>query len=360
MTHFRIAVRVAALNTVCLLVATCASALYAQEGTKIPGLIAGDHIPPISAQDQSGSLQSFDSLKGKNGLLLLFSRSADWCPFCKLQLMQLQQAKRQFEAKGIHVASITYDSPAILWSFASRKGITYPMLSDPQSQIIRAFGILNPEGKGFAAGIPYPGMYYIAPNGVIQKRFFEARYSDRFTPNNAYAELFGGATPAAKPVVAEHGPHLTISLAQSDAVVGPGSRLELLVKIDPAAKVHVYAPGAEADGYKVVSLALNDSSSFRALPAAYPQGTIMEFRALKESVPVYSKPTVIRQDIVMAATRDFIHSVDQGRRVEISGTFRYQACDDHQCFNPVDEPVKWMVQVEPLDTIRAPETIRHK
>lgn len=62
----------------------------------------------------------------------------------------------------------------------------------------------------------------------------------------------------------------------------------------------------------------------------------------------------------MAATKDFIHSVGQGKQVEISGMFHYQACDDNQCFNPVSKPVKWTVQVEPLDTVRAPEAIRHK
>src|SRR5258707_5017579 len=140
----------------------------------MPGLMPGDLIHSIAAKDQNGSGQAFDSLKGSHGLLLLFSRSADWCPFCKQQLIQLQQAKEEFEVRGIHVASITYDSQAILKSFADRKAITYPMLSDPQSEIIRAFGILNPEGKDFAAGIPYPGMYYIAPDGIIRKRFFES------------------------------------------------------------------------------------------------------------------------------------------------------------------------------------------
>lgn len=347
-------------TTVSVFLPVLATLLYAQEPNPLPGLTPGERIPSISAIDQNGSSQTFDSLKGKNGLLLLFSRSADWCPFCKLQLMQLQQAKREFEAKGIRVASITYDSQAILKSFADRKGITYPMLSDPQSQIIRAFGILNPEGMGFAAGIPYPGMYYINPDGLIRRRFFEAQYSDRFTPNNAYAEIFGGSAPAVQPVLLHHGSHLTVQLEQSDAVVGPGSRLKLLVKIAPARKVHVYAPGAEAFGYKVVKLALDPSPDFRELPATYPPGTIMEFRQLHESVPVYNKAAVIGQDVVVTATREFIHSIGAGKETQISGTFSYQACNDHECFNPVSEPVKWTVRVEPLDTVRAPEAIRHR
>ncbi|HVJ09524.1 MAG TPA: peroxiredoxin family protein [Acidisarcina sp.] len=326
----------------------------------MPGLTEGQQIPSISAPDQNGSTQTFASLKGQHGLLLLFSRSADWCPYCKLQLVQLRQAKQEFEAKGIQVASITYDSQAILKTFADRKGITYPMLSDPQSTIIRAFGILNPDGKGFATGIPYPGIYYITPDGVIRKRFFEAQYSDRFTPNNAYTVLFGGNAPTVQPAMIRHGSHVTLQITQSDAVVGPGSRIKLQVRISPAPKVHVYAPGAAKLGYKVVNLALDPSPGFHEMPATYPPGTILEFPQLRESVPVYSKPAVIGQDVVVAATKEFIRSIGQGKELEISGTLSYQACDDHQCFNPVREPVKWMVKVEPLDTARAPEAIRHR
>lgn len=359
MIFLRHTIRVARLSACCLLLSVLVNVLHAQDGTKIPGLMAGDPIPPIAAKDQTGTSQTFDTLKGKHGLLLLFSRSADWCPFCKQQLLELQQAKQAFEAKGIHVASITYDSQAILKNFSDRKGITYPMLSDPRSKIIRAFGILNPDGKGFAAGIPYPGLYYITPNGVIRKRFFEAQYYDRFTPDDAYAEIFGGPVLAVQPSIIQHGRHVTVQIAQSDNVVGPGSRLELLVTVHPAAKVHVYAPGAETYGYKVVKLTLNANADFEALPADYPQGTILKFPILKESVPVYNKPIVIRQAVIMSATRQFIDSLGQGKQIEVTGTLDYQACNDHECFNPVTQPVKWTLQVIPLDTVRAPEAVRH-
>lgn len=360
MIFLRHTIRVARLSACCLLVPVLVNVLHAQDTTKVPGLMAGDRIPPISARDQTGASQTFATLKGQHGLLLLFSRSADWCPFCKQQLLELQQARQAFEAKGVHVTSITYDSQAILKSFADRKGITYPMLSDPQSKIIRAFGILNPDGKGFAAGIPYPGMYYIAPDGVIQKRFFEAQYYDRFTPNDAYAEIFGGPVPTVQPFLIRHGQRVTVQLAQSDKIVGPGSRLELMVTVLPAAKVHVYAPGAEAYGYKVVKLTLNASPDFQAFPPNYPQGTILKFPILKESVPVYNKPTVIGNDIIMSATREFVHSVGQGKQVAVTGTLDYQACNDHECFNAVTQPVKWTLQVIPFDTVRAPEAIRHR
>lgn len=357
-------IRGAQFAAFCLLFSALTVVLHAQADTGIvgptPGLKPGDRIPLITAKDQNGTTQTFDKLKGKHGLLLLFSRSADWCPFCKQQLLQLQQARQEFAAKGIHVASITYDSPAILKSYAKRKGITYPMLSDPQSKLIRAFGILNSDAKGFAVGVPYPGIYYISADGVIQKRFFEAQYYDRFTPGDAYAEIFGSAPPEEPPFVIRHGHHVTVQLSQSDNVVGPGSRLELLVTVSPAAKVHLYAPGAETFGYKVVKLMLDPSPDFQSLPLDYPRGTVMKFPILKESVPVYDKPVVFRQDIVMSATREFVHSVGQGKQVAITGTLLYQACNDRECFNPVSQSVKWTLQMIPLDFVRVPKAIQHK
>jgi hypothetical protein len=41
-------------------------------------LKTGDTIPELKGTDQFGKPQDFSSLKGANGLLLLFFRSADW------------------------------------------------------------------------------------------------------------------------------------------------------------------------------------------------------------------------------------------------------------------------------------------
>ena len=38
----------------------------------------GEKIPAFEARDQTGQLRSFEDLKGPEGLLLLFHRTADW------------------------------------------------------------------------------------------------------------------------------------------------------------------------------------------------------------------------------------------------------------------------------------------
>jgi hypothetical protein len=42
------------------------------------GLAVGQKAPPFSARDQFGKVQTLDTLKGTNGTVLLFFRSADW------------------------------------------------------------------------------------------------------------------------------------------------------------------------------------------------------------------------------------------------------------------------------------------
>jgi len=74
------------------------------------GLRTGDPAPDFSASDQFGKTQSLQSLRGRNGTILLFYRSADWCPYCKGQLIQLQAAKARFEKEGISLAGVSYDS----------------------------------------------------------------------------------------------------------------------------------------------------------------------------------------------------------------------------------------------------------
>src|SRR5260370_9211883 len=100
MMFLRSMVRRAKLSIACLLLPVLAGTLHAQAGNEIPGLTVGDRLPPISAKDQTGSARTFATLKAKHGLLLLFSRSPEWCPFCKQHLMQFHPASRAFQPTG--------------------------------------------------------------------------------------------------------------------------------------------------------------------------------------------------------------------------------------------------------------------
>jgi len=129
------------------------------------GLNVGQKAPVFSAPDQFGNIQNLASLKGANGTVLLFYRSADWCPYCKGQLIQLQAAKARFEKEGIKLAGISCDSVDILKYFSARRKIDFPLLSDPDSKIIRMYQVLNSEGIGQNKGMARPGYFSSIPQG---------------------------------------------------------------------------------------------------------------------------------------------------------------------------------------------------
>jgi hypothetical protein len=55
-----------------------AAVLQPAGGPPNVGPNVGDPLPSFEAKDQEGRTRSFDSLKGRNGLVLVFFRSADW------------------------------------------------------------------------------------------------------------------------------------------------------------------------------------------------------------------------------------------------------------------------------------------
>ena len=97
--------------------------------------------------------------------------------------MELSEHKAEFDKLGIQVIVMTYEPPEKNLKFARQYDIGYTLLSDPESQHIRAFGILN-EAYGpdsMAYGVPHPGILLVDSNGHINAKFAEEGYRDRPT-----------------------------------------------------------------------------------------------------------------------------------------------------------------------------------
>jgi hypothetical protein len=61
-----------------LLLAAAQAALPERPNPMNLGPAVGQSLIAFEAKDQNGNLRTLDSLKGPNGLALLFFRSADW------------------------------------------------------------------------------------------------------------------------------------------------------------------------------------------------------------------------------------------------------------------------------------------
>jgi hypothetical protein len=270
----------------------------------------------------------------------------------------LQSQLQSFERQGLRAAALTYDSPAILADFARRKSITYPLLADPQSQVIRAFGILNqsvPKGSLFD-GIPHPGTFLIDASGIVLAKYFEQDYTDRYTAANILAQQFGSAT-AADPQVSSTS-HLNLRSWAVDSLVHAGSRTRLVLEVALKPRMHVYAPGVQ--GYIPISWDLEPSPALKLHPVTYPDSRLLHLPAINETVPVYEGRFRITRDITIALPKSYKPVLSDAGELTVKGAFKYQACDDRQCYLPVTVPLTWRFKIEELDSQRAPKQLQRQ
>ncbi len=253
----------------------------------------------------------------------------------------------ELRAAGLGLASISYDPPEVLKKFADEHRISFPLLSDHGSVVIKRYGLLNTtiEPTNRAYGVPHPGTFILDPTGVVVARFFETAYQERNTVSSIATKI---GRPVSRVAAVRHETdHLTVLTYASDETIAPGNRFSLILEVTPKPGMHVYAPGTHP--YRVIGLRLDRIAALTVHPLAYPPSEIYHFKPLDERVPVYQKPFTLVQDVTLQVTPETRERARaSGAKLEITGRLEYQACDDKICYPPVDLPVAWSVALRPL------------
>jgi peroxiredoxin len=163
-----------------LLVLALAPAALARADDLGPAI--GAAAPDIGARpDQNGKPHRLPDLMGKNGLVLFFFRSADWCPYCQAQLIDINTGVAEIEKRGYHLAGLSYDTPEILQTFTLKRHLTYTLLSDPKSEIIDRYNLRDPQYPpgSRAYGVPRPIIFVLDTQGVIKAKLYEESFKNR-------------------------------------------------------------------------------------------------------------------------------------------------------------------------------------
>lgn len=260
--------------------------------------------------------------------------------------MELQRRAKDLQDQGLGLAVVTYDPPEVLKRFADQYGITFPLLSDAGSAIIKSYGLLNTgnaEGSR-AYGVPYPGTFMLDRRGVVVSRYFEEAYQERNTVASILTrEGHGiGSGPAQSVTTA----HIAVQAAASDGVVSPGSRFSLSLEVTPRPGMHVYAPGKHT--YQKVTFTIDARSWLKAYPLTYPPSQIYYFAPLDERVEVYEKGFTLVQDLTVLATSEVQKQLAGQKTLTVSGRLEYQACDDKVCYAPTAVPMSFTLDLTPL------------
>jgi AhpC/TSA family/Disulphide bond corrector protein DsbC len=247
----------------------------------------------------------------------------------------------QLKSIGIKVASITYDSRETLKAFSDANHIEYPMLSDPDSQAIRAFGIFNtniPPDHKMMYGIPWPGEYLLAPDGTVRDKLFLRNYEHRASATQIVLRQTVPATRDSNSVVVTTEPlEATITLSTDRCFPAQELGVALRIKLKPG--WHVYGKPLPAN-YQAMELVF-DSSLVDSLSLNFPPVTQMHLPVLGETLPVYTgeieafgKVGIRWSPPMPAKFLLALGEIIQPGSHKLGGTLRFQACSDAICEAP--------------------------
>ena len=102
-------------------------------------LETGIQAPDFSLPDQQGQVHHLSDYLGKKVILYFYPK--DNTPGCSKQAMGYSAAAASFAEKGAVVLGVSKDSVASHQKFAEKYGLAFPILSDPERQVIEAYDV---------------------------------------------------------------------------------------------------------------------------------------------------------------------------------------------------------------------------
>jgi thioredoxin-dependent peroxiredoxin len=121
-------------------------------------LSVGDVAPEFTLSDADGNEVSLAGLRGTN--VIVYFYPAAMTPGCTKQACDFRDSLDSLAAAGYTVLGISPDKPAKLAKFRDRDGVTFPLLSDPDKEVLNAYGAFGEKT-----------MYGKKTTGVIRSTF---------------------------------------------------------------------------------------------------------------------------------------------------------------------------------------------
>jgi peroxiredoxin len=266
--------------------------------------------------------------------------------------VELQGRLDTLKREGLSIVAISYDPVPVLADFSARRGITFPLLSDTGSAVIKQYGLFNTTvaTTNQTYGIPFPGTFIVDAKGVVTSRHFETTYQERDTITSVLVKLGKLGAGADLPATTINAPNVALTTYLTDRVAAPGTHFSVVLDVVPGPRVHVYAPGVT--GYKTIALTVQPQPALLVRAPQFPNAEDYFFKPLDEHVAVYQRPFRIVQDLEIDPSPQAAAALNDRTEMTIAGTLDYQACDDKVCFAPQSVPLTWKIGLRALDRER--------
>src|SRR3954469_12152919 len=123
-----------------------------------PRLAVGDEAPAFSLPDADGNTVSLGEFAGRK-LVVYFSPAAS-TPGCTKQACDFRDSLAELGGAGLDVVGISPDKPEKLAKFRDAEKLTFPLLSDPERNVLTEWGAFGEKT-----------MYGKTVHGVIRSTF---------------------------------------------------------------------------------------------------------------------------------------------------------------------------------------------
>lgn len=137
-------------------------------------LAPGDPAPDFTLPDADGKPVSLSDYRGRR--VIVYFYPAAGTPGCTKQACDFRDNLTELNAAGLDVIGISPDSPAKLAKFRDAQGLSFPLLSDPDRQVLAAWGAYGEKrmyGKTVQGVIR--STFVVGPDGRIERAFYNVR-----------------------------------------------------------------------------------------------------------------------------------------------------------------------------------------
>jgi peroxiredoxin len=261
-------------------------------------------------------------------------------------LVELQRNLPDFERNNIAVFGISYDPVDVLARFAATYGITFSLLSDEGSTVIRRLGMLDEQVYEHHAafgvtdrqdrfwGVPYPGEFLLDERGVVTQKRFQKNYRERETSQTILEQGFGVDASSHGPEARTEAGGVAVRAFPDAGAYRIYQRLRLNVQVVVPSGWHVYGLPIP-EGYVPLSVSVAPVEGLEVGEPVLPTPHPFRVEGLEEQFFVYDGTVSVAVPLV------FTKNVgDQTLQIEV----RFQACSTDQCQRPnrvrLDLPVK--------------------
>jgi len=101
-------------------------------------LTAGDTAPDFTLPDADGKPVSLADYRGRR--VVVYFYPAAGTPGCTKQACDFRDSLAELNGAGLDVLGISPDKPAKLAKFRDKEGLTFPLLSDADKDVLNAWG----------------------------------------------------------------------------------------------------------------------------------------------------------------------------------------------------------------------------